>query len=505
MSVAIANLITSYGMAGTVVAGLGGIVCVIASIGFGFRLLRLLAAGRAIADEQIDYASIVTLVLVTLALIGVGLILLSGTLAAVSQDAAWLVAYVVVFLAGGSVGAAELISRYRDKPTRAISTAPAVFYVIINAGGSCIALYLIYVFRVKLGFADPQGGWSPEPGMLVQAVLIAGFSSLLFFRTSLFKLRVGDSDLAVGPSIVLDALLGAADRAVDRVMAEPRAQFVHAVMGDVAFEKAIAILPAHCLALMQNVSGEETQRIVGVVNALRADKDMPDKIKTLNIGLALLTVVGEEVLRTAVKGLEADLQDTTSKLLPQVAEIMHGVSFNHARSMLPSYCFALYSKIVPSDQQEKLAAETKMLAELNDVPEDYKATLLGIKLVRMTDGATLKKAVQDLGPSIKVSPKLLASPDAPPTPSLPQAAKEAEPKPVAPPPQSNATPEPAPAANDVVDGGKPAAAGDSADAEMPPAADDPADAETPAAANDAADAEMPPPQTRAQDGPGLSP
>jgi len=108
-------------------------------------------------------------------------------------------------------------------------------------------------------------------------VLTAGFSALLFFRTSLFKLRVGDADLAVGPSIVLDSLLAAADRAVDRVMAQPRAAFVHELMGDLSFDKAAAILPAHCLALMQNVSSAEAQRIAGVVNALRADKKCPTR------------------------------------------------------------------------------------------------------------------------------------------------------------------------------------------------------------------------------------
>src|SRR6185312_4040900 len=108
-------------------------------------------------------------------------------------------------------------------------------------------------------------------------------------RTSLFKFRVGDADLPIGPAIVLDALLNAADRAVDRVMAEPRATFVNEIMKDVWFEKAAVVLPGLSLALMQNVSSEESQRIGGVVNRLRADKETPDKIKALNLGLALLT------------------------------------------------------------------------------------------------------------------------------------------------------------------------------------------------------------------------
>ena len=147
----------------------------------------------------------------------------------------WLFAYITVFLIGGTVGGSELVSRYRDQPARAVTTVPAVFYVSLNAFGSIGALYLIYTYREKLGFPAEPAEWTSD--VLVRAVLIAGFSSLVFFRTSVFKLRVGDADLAVGPSIVLDALLAAADRAVDRVMAEPRAKFVHQIMGGVSFEE----------------------------------------------------------------------------------------------------------------------------------------------------------------------------------------------------------------------------------------------------------------------------
>ena len=318
----------------------------------------------------------------------------------------WVLAYVSVFLFGGAVGAAELISRYRDDPTRALWTMPGFFYIALNALGSLAALYLIYVYRDRLGFADSSEAknWLPGAVNLVQAVLLAGFSSLLFFRASIFKFRAGDSDLAIGPAIVLDTLLGAADRAVDRVMASPRAAFVHRVMKYVIFEKAAAILPGHSLSLMQNVSSEESQRIAGVVNQLRTDKETPERVKVLNLGLALLSVVGERVLETAIKGLQDDLEDSTARLIEEIGDVMADVSFTTARLIVPPYCFAIAQTEVPEEVRQKLTFDMKALDETQGVPEAYKVLRLGIGLARLTNGAMVRKALRDLDKDIKRPP-----------------------------------------------------------------------------------------------------
>jgi hypothetical protein len=419
---AIESLLAPYGIAGLIVAGLGAIICIVASLGFMSQAIRCFAAGKGENPVSAFVIEWVSPAAVAMILLGAGVVAAGIALKPLLGHSEWLLAYAFVLFLGGAVGAAELVSRYKDRPNRALATAPAIFYISVNALGACGALYLISVFRDRLGFGAEGAAWSTAA--LVQAVLLAGFSSLLFFRTSLFKLRVGDDDLAIGPSIVLDTLLGAADRAVDRVMAEPRAQFVHKLMGDVSFEKGAAILPAHCLALMQNISSDETQRIVGVVNSLRANNEMPDKIKSLNLGLALLTVVGEEVLQTAVHGLEADLQDSTAWLLQQVAKVMSPVSFERARRVLPVYCLGLWPKPVTDDVQQKLASEMTALGALQDVPDHFKALILGIRLVRLTDGATLQKAVYDLGTSIQIP--ALPPPGAASAPGTPPAAAQKE-------------------------------------------------------------------------------
>jgi hypothetical protein len=146
---------------------------------------------------------------------------------------------------------------------------------------------------------------------------------------------------------------------------------------------------------------------------------MPDKIKSLNLGLALLTVVGEDVLETAVKGLSTDLQDSTAELLLDVAKVMQPVSFELAARMVPPYCYALWPKPISQEEQDKLAARAVALQSLRDVPAGYKALLLGIWLARITDGATLRKAVDDLGASIRNADaaSIPTTEPAPPTPA----------------------------------------------------------------------------------------
>jgi hypothetical protein len=416
------------GLTGAMIAGLVAIICLIGGLSLAHRTRKQLWPDDELAVPESIYSVSTTddpftfsrlyrslrrltnwwgvNALASAVLLVLTVLFATVALAPLADQAQWIVAGSAVFLIGGGAGVAELVSRYKDNPFRAVRTLPAAFYILLNAFGSLAALYLIYVYRAKLGFADDQGKWLEDSGTLVQAVMLAGFSSLLFFRTALFKFRVGDSDLSIGPSIFLDTLQGAADRAVDRVMAKPRADFVHDLMRDISFEKASVILPGHCIALMQNLSNEESQGINRVVSGLRNDKEMPDKMKALNLGLALLTVVGEKVLWTAVDGLRDDLQDSTAKLLKEVADVMNEVSFDRARKMLPDYCFALWSKPIPQEQQDKFRDDAKALSLLPEVPEEYKALLLGIRLARLTDGATLRKAVEDLTIAIRIPPAL---------------------------------------------------------------------------------------------------
>lgn len=204
--------------------------------------------------------------------------------------------YVIVALIGGLVGTGELISRYRDAPTAALLTVPAGVYVGVNAGASLAALGLIHVFGWDFGQTPGS-----EAARWVQ-VLVGGFGAIALFRSSLFLVRAGDTDVGVGPSSFLQILLSAADRAVDRKRANARAKAVAKLMSHVSFEKAVTALPTYCLALMQNVAPDEQENLARDVREL-SQAQMADAVKVLNLGLRLMNVVGPATLEAAVQSL----------------------------------------------------------------------------------------------------------------------------------------------------------------------------------------------------------
>lgn len=205
----------------------------------------------------------------------------------------WLDWAAVAFL-GGLVGTSELVSRYKDSPTAALFSRPAIFYVAINAAASVLALMVIH--RNPSWFT-PR--W--------QQVLAAGISSMALFRTSLFTVRAGDKDIDVGPSAFLQIFLHAADRAVDRVRAAARSGAVGPIMDGLDYDKAFKALPPFCLALMQNLSDDDQQDLAKRLKALdERPGDPPVKAKLL--GLALINIVGEDVLKSAVKSLRDQIQ-----------------------------------------------------------------------------------------------------------------------------------------------------------------------------------------------------
>jgi hypothetical protein len=155
---------------------------------------------------------------------------------AAAQFPSWEFIWAALF--GGAVGSSELIARYRDDPSRAVSRPAALFYIFINVGASMAALRLIEIFN-----------WLPRPNLGEHAsirVLVAGFGAMAFFRSSLFLTRVGNQDVQIGPVSFLQIFLAAADRQVDRTLGEARSAQADELMAAVNFEKAADVLPIFC-------------------------------------------------------------------------------------------------------------------------------------------------------------------------------------------------------------------------------------------------------------------
>jgi len=204
--------------------------------------------------------------------------------------------YLAVAILGGLVGSAELISRYRDAPVRAVYNLPAAIYTALNVAASIAALKVIHVYGWKFGIA------ATGEGLRWAQVGIAGTAAMALFRTSLFTVHAGDRDIGVGPSSFLQIFREASDRAVDRLRAKARGDQVSKLMDGIAYDKASEGLPPYCLALMQNVPNDEQVKLAESLKLLSSAAIDP-AVKVRILGLQLMNVVGPNVLIAAVESL----------------------------------------------------------------------------------------------------------------------------------------------------------------------------------------------------------
>lgn len=214
--------------------------------------------------------------------------------------------YFWVGIIGLFVGVTEILSRYRDDPWRALINWGAALYVLVNVSATLVSLFLlkdVYQWNVVID----KGAENAAQVSRWSTVLVAGLGAMAFFRSSIFVFRVGDKDVPLGPGIVLQVLLDVTDRSVDRSRARPRATNVSKIMEKVEFSKAEAALPSYCFALMQNVSLAEQTAFANQVARLSANATMSPTVKSLALGLALMNIVGDAVLKAAVETLGVHL------------------------------------------------------------------------------------------------------------------------------------------------------------------------------------------------------
>jgi len=196
--------------------------------------------------------------------------------------------YVFVFIIGGLLGLTEILGRYTDSPIAAIKSPGAGIYVLVNALASSVALYLL----VNLA---PDAVKNP-----ISQVLLAGVGAMAFLRSSVFKAKVGNEEVSIGPAIILDTLLKFADAQVDRGRAEERAERIAEVIQSLPLVQAGADLPRLCFALMQNLAVDVRQRLLDDITIIVTDTKRSEPVKVMEIGLMLWSRVGIDTLTGAV-------------------------------------------------------------------------------------------------------------------------------------------------------------------------------------------------------------
>jgi hypothetical protein len=318
--------------------------------------------------------------------------------------------HIAVCIFGMAVGASEMVGRYRDAPFRTLSTSAAFFYIGINAVAALCAYILIRRFDLdfKLG--------ANNPNLELMRALVAGFGSMAFFRSSLFNVKVGDTEVPVGPGIFFQVLLFATDRACDRQRAIKRTALVTEIMNGVSYNAARVALPEFCFQLMQNLPATEADRIRQLIKAV-AEKDLiKDGVseidKVFSIGLILMNAVGSLALRAAVRGIGPRLQ-APAKIEYSVFSKLQDVDFDKAFPVLVDVCRVM-SRLGTQDDQVK--AKNDVIAEIEparsnpDLDNETKVLMLALALQQRFGDGVLEAALTQLGMSIRNVPAKPATP-----------------------------------------------------------------------------------------------
>jgi hypothetical protein len=201
---------------------------------------------------------------------------------------------------GMLVGAAEIMSRYRDEPFLATFTGPGLAYLGLNALISAGAFALLKHYHLSFFSALKE-----DPLM---TSIIAGFGAMAVMRSKLFSFKTeGGEEFAVGPDAVISTFLKSVDRKIDRNRSAKRQQIVlqHVKQIKDPHNKAPAFL-TNSLGSYQNLNSEEMKNISTVISELQSQRLDPD-VLMMAIGFGFLNLTGQSNFSLLMEQLRAYL------------------------------------------------------------------------------------------------------------------------------------------------------------------------------------------------------
>jgi hypothetical protein len=253
-------------------------------------------------------------------------------------------------LFGAAVGAAEIISRYRDEPFIAVLSPPGLSYLLLNAIISALAFFLVIHY---------QGTMFPNIRDRLLASILTGFGSMVVMRSKLFSFKTEAGEVySVGPEAVLAIFLSSVDRQIDRYRASRRQELVYEQTCDIADAiNAPSFLRAF-LVSYQNLSSEEKQKINADIKDIYANPDLPTPLlKFMAVAFGFLNIMGERNFKALILQLKRYQKLSASKLAHMTSmSIQPPATATGATKSLGSANLANSSS--PSGQQRPISQET---------------------------------------------------------------------------------------------------------------------------------------------------
>ena len=286
------------------------------------------------------------------------------------------------------VGAGELMGRYRDAPFQVLATVAGLAYIALHG----IAAGMAYVLIDRGNFLQLEGSGNRE----ILQLMTAAFGTFAFFRSSFFVVRMDGKDVGVGPALLWQTLLDATDRAVDRARARPRSQAVREIMSGIDFDRAVAALSEFCFRLMQNESEEERKAHATRAEELKASA-MDPLAKTYNLGLSLMNIVGEHVLREAVLALGLQIKGPARASIDVIAGLAN-VDFDRDATTFAHACITISGQTGSGagGGHAEVLALVSHIASLQMGSQD-KSLILAIDLLNRFGDGVVKAALAFVG------------------------------------------------------------------------------------------------------------
>lgn len=195
--------------------------------------------------------------------------------------------YCYAFLLGMATAFAEIISKFRDEPIKALRTPHALLYHLLNGAVAAFALKTLVVFSGPEWIADGQAQ--------LKSVLAAGLGSMLIMRSKLFNIKVGGEDVSFGPEQIVKIYFRFMEAAIDRFRAQDRIDFVTSKLGNIRATKVFEYAETMLLA-SQAFEEKAKAECLDAIKALNTGtyKDLPEKLRSYRLGFLLLDNMGED-------------------------------------------------------------------------------------------------------------------------------------------------------------------------------------------------------------------
>jgi hypothetical protein len=198
--------------------------------------------------------------------------------------------YFISAACGSLVACAEVVSRYRDEPLKAICCWWGLSYIVLNALLSVAAYAILSITGTvssTMATAD-----------LVRNAILAGFGAAVVMRAKIFNLRLsGGERVSFGPDFVIDTFLNMLDRQIDRRRAYRRSQIVMSKMEDISFEDVKMPMVTLLTSSMQNLTASEELHLGEELRKLTDTAEFSNQDKSYALGFLVMDLAGEDFFK----------------------------------------------------------------------------------------------------------------------------------------------------------------------------------------------------------------